>query len=655
MSTSQSFNHRELHVSADQTGVGDGSAGNPFATIQEAANIAVPGDRVIVHEGVYREQVNPVRGGLHNAIRIKYVAAEGENRPVIKGSEIVKGWTSEGNGVWHVEVPNTMFGEYNPYATPLWGDWLEQPKWTMSLGEVYLNGKALYEAPTVESVRDPKPRYTLPGPQWVHPVEDVPHPEDTVWQWHAQVNEETTEIWANFHDKDPNEQLVEINCRQSVFYPKNTGVNYITVRGFELAQAACPWAPPTGNQIGLIGAHWSKGWIIEDNDIHDARCSAVSLGKGYSPNDNAKTRLGEMPGYQYQLEGVFEARHNGWDKETVGSHIVRNNVIHDCGQNGVVGNLGGIFSVIENNHIYNIDAKREFFGQEIGGIKMHAAIDVQIRHNHIHDCQLGTWIDWQAQGLRMTGNVYHDNIRDLMIEVTHGPALIDNNIFASQHNIDNLAQGTAYVHNLFCGSSLLKAELNRSTPYHKPHSTQVKGTAIMYGGDDRLYQNIFVGGDFLMTDYSFRGTAGYDNGFTPSIEEFVRIVQASNLGDVPKFDAVRQPVYIDGNAYYKGAGSCKLEHDRYLSDVDPLVRIVKDDDGSYWLEGEFEEGMFDVPTKVIGTFDLGRPRIVGEPYENPDGTPLAVDHDLNGAERGEHPTPGPIESLKPGRNRVRLF
>ena len=37
---------------------------------------------------------------------------------------------------------------------------------------------------------------------------------------------------------------------------------YIAVKGFKLEQAAIPWAPPTAEQIGLIGTHWSKGWII---------------------------------------------------------------------------------------------------------------------------------------------------------------------------------------------------------------------------------------------------------------------------------------------------------------------------------------------------------------------------------------------------------
>jgi hypothetical protein len=91
--------------------------------------------------------------------------------------------------------------------------------------------------------------------------------------------------------------------------------------------------------------------------------------------------------------------------------VIRRNTIYDCGQNGIVGHLGCVFSTIEDNHIYRIAQKREFYGYEIGGIKLHAAIDVVIRHNRIHDCSLGTWLDWQTQGTRITRNVYYANNR----------------------------------------------------------------------------------------------------------------------------------------------------------------------------------------------------------------------------------------------------
>lgn len=40
----------------------------------------------------------------------------------------------------------------------------------------------------------------------------------------------------------------------------------------------------------------------------------------------------------------------------------------------------------------------ELGGAEISGIKLHVAIDVLIRRNHIHHNTMGIWLDWEAQG-----------------------------------------------------------------------------------------------------------------------------------------------------------------------------------------------------------------------------------------------------------------
>lgn len=654
------------HVSAASSAVRqNGSQAAPFRTIGQAAAIARPGDTVLVHDGVYRETVNPACGGLDDYTRIVYAAAPGEH-PVIKGSEVVSGWERiEGTTVWKVIVPNAVFGAYNPFATPLCGDWLERPNdWTMSLGEVYLDGRSMYEAPSVEAVTAAKPRTTGYGPDWVSVTEPITDPQATIWQWHAEVGVDATTIWANFHDVDPNGHLTEINVRETCFYPELSGRDYITVRGFEMAQAACGWAPPTGDQKGMLGTHWSKGWIIEDCNLHDARCSAISLGKDATTGDNEASRFGRKPGYQTQLECVFRAVRNGWSRETVGGHIVRRNNIHDCGQNGIVGNMGCAFSIIEDNDIHGIGVKREFFGHEIGGIKFHAAIDTVIRRNRFHDCTLGTWLDWQMQGTRISSNLYYDNWRDFMIEVTSGPCLIDNNVFGSFYSLDNVAQGTAFVHNLFCGTMQPRPVLNRSMPYHLPHSTAIAGCALFYGGDDRFYNNVFIGGPEFSA-VTHRGTA-YANGAPMNEVEYMERVHANDPGDVEIFESVPQPMYIDGNAYLRGVdGMVPNGFDREptayhaaaspeAGDCVPQMRVVEDSDGSVWLEADVDDGLTSLSTVVIGTATLGTPRIVNARYENPDGTPLAVDTDLLGASRGERPTPGPVEGLVSGHNRIRL-
>ena len=138
----------------------------------------------------------------------------------------------------------------------------------------------------------------------------------------------------------------------------------------------------------------------------------------------------------------------------------------------VVGSLGGVFSEIYNNHIYDIWAKRTFDGAEMSGIKIHAAIDMLIKNNRIHNAGRGIWVDWMAQGTRITGNLLYDNtIQDLFTEMNHGPCLMDNNISLSETSLRDWSEGGAFVHNLFMGRIDIGKVLDRSSPYHLPHST----------------------------------------------------------------------------------------------------------------------------------------------------------------------------------------
>jgi hypothetical protein len=336
-----------LHVATTGSDQADGSESAPFRTINHAAQLAQPGDTVLVHEGEYREWVAPARGGLSNTRRITYAAAAGEH-VVVKGSERITGWQPLSDGVWQADVPNELFGSFNPFAQEIVGDWVVRPieaGQRKHLGDVYLDGRSFYEVGSPDEVRNPT-RRTEVVDDWTARSVPVHDPDQTAYVWHARVGAGTTTIWANFHDADPNEHLVEINVRRSVFYPTEHHSDFITVRGYELCQAATPWAPPTADQPGLIGPNWAKGWIIEDNVIHDAKCVAVSIGKEASTGDNNYTRRGDKPGYQYQLESVFSAQQIGWDKEHIGSHVIRRNTIYDCGQCAVAGHVGCVFSTI---------------------------------------------------------------------------------------------------------------------------------------------------------------------------------------------------------------------------------------------------------------------------------------------------------------------
>ena len=623
-----------------------GSKQEPFLSINHAAQVALPGDTVIVREGVYREWVKPKHAGLSDLRRITYQAAENE-KVVIKGSEEIKNWEQVEGNVWRVVLDNAFFGDYNPYKTVLEGDWLIYRSGLCHTGDVYLNGMSFYEVENYKDLLEPEAK-TEVFDHWTRTIVPVKNVSQTQYVWYTEGDEETTTIYANFQGANPNEELVEINVRRSCFYPEENGINYITVRGFEMCQAATPWTPPTADQPGLLGPNWSKGWIIEDNIIHDSKCSGISIGKEKRTGHNYRTTRRDKPGYQYQLESVYMAKRFGWSEESIGSHIIRNNIIYDCGQNGIVGHLGCIFSEIYGNHIYNIAIKREFYGHEIAGIKLHAAIDVQIQQNAIHDCSLGLWLDWQAQGARINENVFYKNQRDFFIEVTHGPHVVDHNIFASEYAVDNHAQGTAYVRNIFAGKMEVKKIMDRSTPYHLPHSTELAGYAKVYSGDDRFYQNIFIGNKDNKV-----GTKVFE-GYPDSLESFIKQVdEHGRFGDHSEFEKVEQPVYAADNAYFIGA---KAKSDELrainLSSFDPKLAIVEEEDGIY-LEINLPNELAD--RSLDNFINLPRTRVVDAEFDLKDGTLIEIQEGFSLATKGTGNLNCEWPVLEVGENKVKVF
>lgn len=724
LSFSATAQNKEYHVSAHSgNDTNAGSVEQPFKTISAAAQVAMPGDVITVHEGVYREQVVPPRGGTSDKKRIIYQAASGE-KVVITGSEPVKGWIKVQNQTWKRTLPNSFFGDSNPFDEQIYGSWYRGKGKPNHTGSVYLNGKRIRETFTMNEVLEPAKEQlkwyaeadgnggpVLMNFEWIRPSQgkqmtsmqasveggdqsvciaivnrwpfgylkdnsilhfdqvDFGENSDTLYfqaatlakggivemkldnpngellgtamvtntgDWEQfsvfplkmkrslsgkhsvcftlkapalKVDGETT-IWAQFPEgTDPNASSVEIAVRPQVFYPDKTGINYITVRGFILENAATNWAPPSAEQPGLIGPRWAKGWVIENNIIRNSRCSGISLGR---PTFGHAHHYQQMPPRIYaepeggqtveQLADYFE--NASWTKEEAGFHVIRNNEIYECGQAGIVGCSGGAFSLIEKNEIHDICMGETFEGDEMAGIKLHFANDAVLRNNHIYRTIRGLWLDWGSQGIQVTNNLFHDNDvqEDIFVEVCHGPILIANNILLSHHSL-NLSQGIACIHNLICGEitgGQDRCAGGRLTFYYKPHGTVSVGKAPNPGGDLQWYNNLLT------------GRASFD-----------------------KWDDPGLPIKYNGNVF---------PHPFFK----PEVKLTKKADGWYLSMNVAFNHKNKEKRRLVTTATLDKAITPNQAFTNPDGSFLKVDTDYKGVKRANNPFPGPFEIKKAG-------
>ena len=658
----------KIYVNVQAGREGNGTKEMPYRSISEAAKAAVAGDEVIVAKGVYREYVDPVHAGTEDN-RIVYRSEEPLGA-VITGAEVVKSWVPYEGTTWTARIDNGVFGSYNPYTTAVGGDWYFGTE-LRHTGAVYLNDRQLYEALTLEECIKGEV-YT---PSW--------EPQYSIYKWYTEQDEQTNEtvLYANFQGAAPNKENVEINVRRECFMPSKTGVGYITFSGFNVNKAATTWAPPAAYQDGMVGPHWSKGWIIEDCEISNSKCCGISLGKYYDPeNDHYFTNKHVKSPTQMERDAVCRGQYHGWLKENVGSHIVRRCHIHHCEQTGIVGRMGAVFSIIEDNHIHNINNMQQLGGAEIAGIKLHAAIDVIFRRNHIHHCTMGIWCDWQAQGTRITQNFLHDNYppenaasasgammsQDVFIEVGHGPTLIDNNLMLSKASLRMATQGVACVHNLMLGSltavgggtdfTIQGINQPRYTPYHIRHRTEVAGMMTILHGDDRFYNNIFIQNwkpkeievkedmGFSMADNQVVGTAVFDDGYE-TYEEWVEhfeLDQPANMFKLQDWHFAHLPVWAKGNVYFNGAKAWKKETTHLVDEEHTVSVKLTEENGTYTLKTNLYEFLGEFRDAVITSDTLGKAFEPEERYENPDGTSIIFDRDYFGEHRGVAPLPGPF-------------
>ncbi len=661
----------KLYVNVNAQRGGNGSKESPFKAINDAAKIARPGDEVIVAPGVYREYINPRFSGTEEQ-RIVYRSEE-KLGAVITGAEIVDNWTKYEGTTYVTRIDNTVFGAYNPYIQEVEGDWYFADN-HMHTGSVYVNDRMFYEAQSLSECLEGKV-YEL---SW--------EPEFSIYKWYCEQDKEKNEtvIYANFQDLDPAKEKVEIAVRRNCFMPSEKYIGYITLSGFNVNKAATTWAPPAAYQDGMIGAHWSKGWIIEDCDISGSKCCGISFGN-YSQenNDNYFFYKHVKSPTQMERDAVCRAQYDGWTKETVGSHIVRRCNIHHCEQTGIVGRMGCVFSIIEDNHIHHINNMHQLGGAEIAGVKFHAAIDVIFRRNHIHHCSMGIWTDWEAQGTRITRNFLHDNNppagmkvkpdnfdQDIFVEVGHGPTLIDNNILLSKCSLRIATEGVAMVHNLICGSfamvgsgvdSIINGQREpRYTPYHIPHRTEVLGFMTILHGDDRFYNNIFVQrwqvpSDFLEGWDPEREAVNFEVGthvwdeyplYEDWITQFGIGQRRPDMGKLANGHFGHLPVWIHGNAYLGGAGSFAKEEDKLVDDKTDIFVEYEENDGRFKLKTNVFDLVKNFKVHTIDSDTLGKAFEPEERYENPDGTSITFDEDYFGNKRGLNVIPGPFSKAE---------
>jgi hypothetical protein len=384
-----------------------GTEDRPFRTINRAAQVLQPGEKVIVKTGVYRERVSPVNGGTGPDKMIAYEAAPG-HRVVVRGSRIVpdeweRSTDPEGEDfsfrIWQVALPRDLFPyEDRPFATPNASNeeidlmpwalrWKDRIPYTLPRGLVFQAGRRITQLAAYEDL------VRVPGSYWVDPNYCIIHVHP-------------------FGGINPNDDLFEVTVQEQLFKPATKGLGYIRVSGFTFEHAGNGF-PRVG--VGAVYVYGGHHWIISDNVVR--QCNSVGIECG--------ARVSEAQASSEE-ENARVADHPG-------GFIIRDNDVYECGTGGIEGHTVRD-TLVEGNRISRIgwqDVERYW---ECAGVKLLVNERTLVRRNTIYDIVSASaiWLDWDNRNCRITQNVVID-VQDahngaIFIEASQVPNWIDHNV-----------------------------------------------------------------------------------------------------------------------------------------------------------------------------------------------------------------------------------
>ncbi len=405
---------------------GPGSQDRPFKTINHAAQVLQPGERVVIAAGVYREFVQPARGGTGPDAMISYEAAPGA-KVVLKGSAVVTDWkpgtgwnygidpaTKQPVKAWELRLRPELFPSgYNPFEVDnVIGNryWINYAKDNMATyfrrrGLVFVDGRPLEPVESPMNLAGPSPRSLnfWSDVRWSPLFEEFSPYAGKVW---IEPNGMTLHIrLAN--DDDPAKHTIEITTQEQIFSPAERYQAYIRVKGITFQHAGNGFPVP---QRGMVSTNRGHHFIFEDDVFEWANSVGLDIG-----NEDWAASRPPVP---------------------VGFDVVRSNTFRYCGIEGL-GGTGGPDTVLVEKNLFEWDGWQDAVRMsESGGTKMHTARNLLFRHNvirHIRHAN-GIWLDIGNANDRLTGNVFADipgdvNPHAIHIEGSEVLNQIDNNIF----------------------------------------------------------------------------------------------------------------------------------------------------------------------------------------------------------------------------------
>ncbi|HZN67639.1 MAG TPA: carbohydrate-binding protein [Tepidisphaeraceae bacterium] len=395
-----------FYVSTSGSDSNAGSLARPFRTIQRAANLAQPGDTVLVRGGTYRETVRPTRSGSGSS-PITFKPYNGEN-VTISGADVVSGWSRHNGSIYKARqswdlgmAKNQVFVDGQMMIEARWPNTtlnLSRPaKATADRISASSSSATLYDSALTQSAGtwNGATIHIVPGQSWFAQTGKVTSSSggkltfsysrmsdketptagdqyflsgkfkalDAPTEWFRDPDG-TLYLWTQRSDS-PSGHTVEAKRRAYAFDLR--GRSHFVIDGFNLFAATIASGSSSGIKLNDLDVKY-PGHFIGTAGRETPNDSGIYLNG--SNNSITNSRIAYGAGYGIWMYGS--------------NSRAENNIVHDM--NYSAGSSAGIRAygsghVIRSNTVYNV-------GRE--GIKIGHTTRGKVTHNVVHDVMLQT-------------------------------------------------------------------------------------------------------------------------------------------------------------------------------------------------------------------------------------------------------------------------
>jgi hypothetical protein len=431
---------RTVHVDQSHPSAADthpGTLEQPLLTIQRAADLVQPGDRIRIHGGIYRETVRPPRGGEPG----RPIVYEGdpEGKTIIRGSVVWNAqWTaSDTHAGYTAPIDFLQEDEGNPYelalnvAPPYYCELQVRPvpdentPLVATTGQLFVNSQPYGQ---VAALTNLVPRTWMVDRDGKHIHIRMPAGES------------------------PDDAQIEVTTKKHLFMPQHRGFGYIHLRHLVFEHSTPPGPFP---QRGMVSTRTGHHWIIE----HCVFAHSMTIGLDCGNEGYGKTFIGVYDSDEYEKENLDDG---GYNK---GSHIVRyNRIAHNA--------VCGIAVYQTTNSI--------FYGNTFeDNAYMMEILPSGRKRIDDYRTERTSWNEYAAfksHGFRdsvIVGNLFTKNYRSLFLDTGFNGAIVSANVFAFNHANSLILERpwtdevqTVVINNVFIANSendMRTMDLSRAT------------------------------------------------------------------------------------------------------------------------------------------------------------------------------------------------